>query len=161
MPKRFHSSAILVIVFVLGLAAGIAGMVWAWPGVQARYFSHKRETFVQRLQTTLELTPPQVTQVQGVIEDAGQLRHSIHLKYAPQYHALCEQAYALHQQERDAYLQSPQRKQLLDRLHSIMTASQWQKWQQPSSANTHRPRPDPCEHSRSGNARPAGSSSGR
>lgn len=161
MPKRFHSSAILVIVFVLGLAAGIAGMVWAWPGVQARYFSHKRETFVQRLQTTLQLTPPQVTQVQGVIADAGQLRHSIHLKYAPQYHALCEQAYALHQQERDAYLQSPQRKQLLDRLHSIMTASQWQKWQQPSSANTHRPRPDPCEHSRSGNARPAGSSSGR
>ncbi|TAN23469.1 MAG: hypothetical protein EPN33_04800 [Acidobacteria bacterium] len=161
MPKGFHSSAILVIVFVLGLVAGIAGMVWAWPGVQARYFTHKRETYVQHLQTTLQLTPQQVTQVEGVIQDAGQLRHSIHLQYAPQYHAMCEQAYTLHQQERDSYLQSPQRKLLLDRLHRIMTASQWQKWQQPSSTNNHRARPDPCEHSRSRNPRAAGSSSGR
>lgn len=156
MPRGIHSTAILVVVFVLGLAAGIAGMVWAWPGVHARYFGHKHEPYLQHLQTTLRLTPQQVSEVQGVLKGARDLSHQIHLQYQPQYDSLCEQFVATHNHERDEYLQSPQRQKLLDQLHGIMTSTQWAEWQQMQSQGARRPRKDPCGHSHNG-APPAGS----
>ncbi|MGH9466637.1 MAG: hypothetical protein ACRD1Y_04725 [Terriglobales bacterium] len=159
MPKRFHSSAILVVVFILGLAAGIAGMVWAWPGMHARYFQHPREPYLHHVQTTLRLTPQQVTQVQGVFKDAGQLRHRMHLEFAPQYEKLCEQYMQVRQQERDTYMKSPERRQLLTQLQGIMTTSQWQQWRQMQASGNHHVRRDPCHHPASSSSS-AGSGSG-
>ncbi|MGH9413977.1 MAG: hypothetical protein ACRD0Y_09590 [Terriglobales bacterium] len=145
MPKRLHSSAILVVVFVLGLAAGIAGMVWAWPGVHARYFHPKHQSFSQHMQTTLQLTPQQTAQVRSVFADAGKVRHSIHLQYEPQYRALSEQFCSVYKQERSAYVDSPQRKQLLGKLQSIMTTTQWQGWEK--MVRSHHSHHGPCDRS--------------
>ncbi|MGH9475557.1 MAG: hypothetical protein ACRD1C_04420 [Terriglobales bacterium] len=158
MPRGLHSTAILVVVFVLGLAAGIAGMVWAWPGVHARYFNHRRE---HRLQSELQLTPQQVSKIQGVFKNAGNLRHQIHVQFQPQYEKLCDQFVATQREERDAYMQLPQRQQLLGKLQSIMTPSQWTKWQQMGSQNGHRPRRDPCGHLHPLAPAPAAKPSGR
>src|SRR6185312_15493328 len=115
MSRRFQTSLILVVVFCLGLAAGVAGMIWAWPGVRSR-FVHKpqHEPPMARMQRTLSLTPQQVTEMSTVLKGVGDLRHQIHLKYAPEYERLCDQSAQTLQRERDEYVQSPERQKALD-----------------------------------------------
>lgn len=147
MPKRLHSTLILVVVFGLGLAAGIAGMVWAWPGLRNRLMPHRRQTFVQYLQGSLKLTPAQVPQIQAVINDTWQRGHTVHLQYVPGYTKLCEEFLQLSQQEHASFL--PVRQQELTKLRAIMTPDQWQKFQQmrAAAAKRHPPRkPDLCRH---------------
>lgn len=151
MAKRLQSSVILVVVFCLGLAAGVAGMVWAWPGVQARFFRRQRVPPLQRLQRTLSLTPQQLTQMQTVLKGVGDLRHSIHLKYVPEYTRLCEDFAQASQQERDEYTQSPDRQKALDQIHGILTSAQWQIFQNRmmASGKSRVTQPDLCRHLRS------------
>lgn len=158
MSRRFQTSLILVVVFCLGLAAGVAGMVWAWPGVRAR-FAHKpqHEPPMARMQRTLSLTPQQVTAMQTVLKGIGDLRHQIHLEYTPQYDHLCEQSAQVLQQEREEYVQSPERLKALDQIHGILTDAQWKIFQDrmvESSKSRNQP-PDPC-HRKPGQTLPAG-----
>ncbi|MGH9487196.1 MAG: hypothetical protein ACRD04_06345 [Terriglobales bacterium] len=142
MPKGIHSTAIIVIVFVLGLAAGIVGMIYAGPGLHA-HFAHPRHR-VDPLQSELHLTPQQINQVHGVFKDAGQVRHQIHLQYQAEYENLCEQYATVRKQEHDSYMQSPDRQKLLNELHGIMTGSQWTEWQK--LVSQHHPHTITCGH---------------
>jgi hypothetical protein len=147
MPKRFHSTLILVVVFGLGLAAGVAGMVWAWPGVRDRLMPHRRQTFVEYLQHSLQLTPAQVPQIEAVINDTRRRGHTVHMQYVPAYTNICEQFLKVSQQEHTSFL--PVRQQELSKLQAIMTPTQWRKFQQmrAAAAKRHPPRkPDLCRH---------------
>lgn len=131
MPRSFHSTLILVVVFVLGLAAGICGMVWAWPGVHNRYMRPRHLTPTQRLTKSLQLTPQQIPQVQSVFNDARTERHQIYLQFYPQYAQACSQFSQVlsdvSKQEHQAY--EPIRQKNLGKLQSILTPQQWQEMQ--------------------------------
>lgn len=146
MPRSWQSSAILVVVFGLGLAAGIAGMVWAWPGIRARFHNntHPRETGIQRLQRTLNLTAEQVPQVQAVLKDAIAQRHAVHLTFQPDYARICGEFDQVLKKEHDALV--PGSQQELNKLQAILTSAQWQTFQQERAANRRPPRPDLCRH---------------
>jgi|GEM_PF-3145326 len=156
MPKRVHSTMILMVVFVLGLGAGIAGMVWAWPGVRTKYFQPpRRERFVPMLTRTLRLTPQQVPQVQSVVDEQRKQVHDIHVQFIPRYNKVCEDFLQIVHDERE--VMSPVRQQELDKLKAIMTSSQWDKFEsdraQAAKAHPQRP-PDAC---RNGSPSPGGS----
>ena len=147
MSRRWQTSLILVVVFGLGLAAGVAGMVWAWPGVRSRFAPKpQHEPPMVRMQRTLSLTPQQVTQMQTVLKGIGDLRHQIHLKYAPQYDRLCEQSAQVFQQEREEYVQAPERQKALDEIHGILTDPQWKIFQDRmvESGKSRGQQSDPC-----------------
>lgn len=158
MSRRFQTSLILVVVFCLGLAAGVGGMIWAWPGVRSR-FVHKpqHEPPMARMQRTLSLTPQQVTEMSTVLKGVGDLRHQIHLKYAPEYERLCDQSAQTLQRERDEYVQSPERQKALDQIHGILSDAQWKIFQDRmvESGKSRQP-PDPCHRKQSGQAPSAG-----
>jgi hypothetical protein len=147
MPKRIHSTLILVVVFAFGLAAGVAGMVWAWPGLHNRLMPHRRQTFVQFLQHSLNLTPVQLPQVRAVINDTRRRGHAVHEQYVGAYSKICEDFMQVSQREHASFL--PVRQQELSKLQAIMTPAQWQKFQRMRAAaeKRHPPRkPDLCRH---------------
>jgi len=147
MPKRFHSTLILVAVFGLGLAAGVGVMVWAWPGLRARYFPHRHEPIQQYLTRTLKLNPQQVPPLHALIQDIGVRRHQLHLQFVPAYTKVCNDFTAVQRQERDAY--APIRQQELDKLRAILTPAQWQTFQQQrAQASRNQPprQTDLCRH---------------
>ncbi|MGH9394615.1 MAG: hypothetical protein ACRD1E_10630 [Terriglobales bacterium] len=133
---------ILVVVFVLGLGAGIAGMVWAWPGLRAKYFPRHREHFVAMLTSTLKLTQQQVPQVQAVVQDTRERSHQIHLQFVPRYDKVCEDFLQIVHEEHDAF--TPLGQQESVKLKAIMTPAQWQKYE---AQRPRQPRPpDFCRH---------------
>ncbi len=145
MPRSFSSTVILVVVFALGLSAGIGGMVWAWPGLQAKYFPHKHQPFIQVLQKRVKLTPQQVPQVEAVLSDVSARNHANHLLFRPQYAKICDEYNQVRKQERDAY--APIREQELDKLHAIFTPEQWQTFQSDRAAAQRPPhQPDVCRN---------------
>ncbi len=157
MGKRIHSTLILVVVFGLGLATGVAGMVWAWPGVRDHLMPHHRQTFVQYLQRTLNLSATQVPQVEAVLKDTRQRRHAVHLQFVPQYTTLCESFLTVSQKERAIF--APTLQQELGKLQAILTPAQWQKFQaqRAAAAKKYPPRkPDLCRHLPPLPAKPAG-----
>lgn len=124
----------------------MATMVWAWPGLRARYFPHHRTTLVEYLKP-LKLTPQQVSQVQAVYKETGQRSHEIYLQFVPQYTKICEDFTATRKQERDAF--EPVRQQELSKLQAIMTPAQWQQFQQmraQSQRGQPQRQPDVCRH---------------
>ncbi|MGH9417178.1 MAG: hypothetical protein ACRD01_11170 [Terriglobales bacterium] len=145
MPRSFHSTLILVIVFAFGLAAGVSGMVWAWPGVHQRYMRPRHQTLIQRLTKSLNLTPTQVPQVQALFNDTRNRRHQIYVQFYPQYSQACGQfnqaMSAISHQERQAF--EPTRQQENRKLQSLLTPQQWQKYQA-ALASHQRQRRDPC-----------------
>ncbi len=156
MAKRFHSTLILVVVFGLGLAAGVAGMVWAWPGLRDHLMPHRRQTFVQYLQRTLKLSSTQVPRVEAVLKDAGRRRHQVHVQFVPEYTKICEDFLTVSQKERSIF--APIRQQELGKLQAILTPAQWQTFQtqRAAAAKKYPPRkPDLCRHLPSLPAQPA------
>ncbi|HXE30661.1 MAG TPA: hypothetical protein VN515_02540 [Terriglobales bacterium] len=146
MPKRLHSSLILVAVFVLGIVGGIAGMVWAWPGLHARFFPHHHLTLAQALKP-VGLTAAQMPQVEAIYRETGDRGHQIHLQFVPEYAHICDEFTQTRKQERDAY--APLRQQELDKLRAVMNDTQWQRYQQMRAQQQARnpPRqPDVCRH---------------
>ena len=153
MPKRFHSSMILAVVFVLGILGGVAGMVWAWPGIRARYFHHPRPTFTQFLQTSLNLTTAQVPEVQKIYKETGDRSHTIHLQFVPDYTRVCEEYVQIRGKERDAF--APVRQEELDKMHQVLTPTQWATFQKQRTAamkaqTERQQRQDSCQHAGQG-----------
>lgn len=133
MPNRLNSTLILVAVFGFGLAAGICGMVWAWPGLRAHYFPRHRESYTQFLTRTLKLSTQQQSQVQVVLKDTQDRRRALTVEFQPQYAKVCSDFVAIRKQEGDAY--APIRQQELDKLHAVFTDAQWQTFQQGRAQN--------------------------
>lgn len=148
MSKRLHSSLILAAVFVLGIVGGVAGMVWAWPGLRARYFHHERPPFIEYLQKSLNLTPAQVPRMQAIFKETGDRSHAIHVQFMPQYSNLCEQYVQVRAQEREAY--APVRQEELDKIQAVLNPTQWATFQKQRSAamqaQSQRQQHDPCQH---------------
>lgn len=157
MPKRLHSSLILAAVFVLGIAGGVAGMVWAWPGLRARYFHRQHQTFIEYMQKTLNLTPAQVPQVQAIFKETSDRRHAIHLQFAPQYYAACEQYMQIRAQERAAF--EPVGQQSLDKMKAVLTPAQWETFQKQRPPQ--RAQRDTCQHPEQGPGGGSGEPGGR
>jgi len=147
MPKRIHSTMILVAVFGLGIAGGIAGMVWAWPGLRSHLFPHNHESGIEQLQKTLSLDPAQVPQVKAIYEETGERSHSIHLQFVPAYNQICNEYTQTRSQERAAF--APIRQQELDKLHAVLNPEQWAKVQQrraEAEKDRAQHQPDVCRH---------------
>lgn len=146
MAKRWNSTLILVAVFILGLAGGVATMVWAWPGLHSRYFPHHRQTLTEYLKP-LQLTPAQLPQVLAVYKDTGEKSHVLHMKFVPEYEKICSDFTATRAQEQDAY--EPLRQEALGKLQALMTADQWTKFQAMRAEqrkNQPHNKPDVCRH---------------
>jgi len=147
MPKRIHTTLILVAVFVLGIAGGISVMVWAWPGLRSEFHRDRRQDFVQYLQKSLHLSASQVPPVRALFKDAGERRHRIHLEFAPAYAKVCEEYMGVRAQERQAF--APVRQQALGKLQAMLTPAQWKAFQQQRAAAEKQQAnhtPDVCRH---------------
>ncbi|MGH9519898.1 MAG: hypothetical protein ACRD2D_09615, partial [Terriglobales bacterium] len=121
-------------------------MVWAWPGVHARYFPRHHQTLTGYLKP-LNLTTTQMPEVLAVYKNFDQQRHQIHMGFTPAYEKVCDDFMATSQQERVAY--EPIRHQALDQLQKILTTPQWQKFQAMRTAgqkNQPHYTPDVCRH---------------
>lgn len=143
MSQRFHSTLILVAVFVLGVA-GASCMIWAWPGMRMHLFPHHRPTLAQYMKP-VGVNATQLAQVEAIFKETGERRHEVHLQFVPQYAKVCDDFTQVRRQERDAY--TPVGQQELTKLQAVMTPAQWQKFQQLRSQQ-HQPSrpPDLCRH---------------
>ncbi len=147
MAKRLHSSLILMAVFLLGLGGGVAGMIWAWPGLRARYFRPQRPSFVEYLRESLKLTPDQVTQVQAISKETRDRSQALHLQFVPSYNKVCEDFSQIRTQETAAF--APLRQEELDKMHGVLSAAQWETFQAQRTAAMKRQPPDSrdlCRH---------------
>ena len=157
MPDRFHSSLLLVAVFVLGLAGGVGVMVWAWPGVR-NHFHHEHQGFMDFLQHSLDLSPEQMPKVREVFNDAHERGSQVHAQFVPAYTRICDEYMDVLGRERAAF--APIRQQEMDRMQSVLTPKQWTDFSaQASKVQREREhyRPDVCRHlenQRNHNAQP-------
>ena len=160
MAKRWHSTLILVAAFVLGLAGGALGIIWAHPGMRPFFFHRpQRPTFVQYLQQSLQLTPAQVPKVQAIFQETGQRSHAIHAQFVPAYTKVCQDFLQVRSQEQVAF--KPIRQEELQKMQGVLTATQWQKFQQQREAAMKRAQQQQADACRHAGGRPPGPPPGR
>jgi len=80
----------LAVVFLLGLALGALGMVWAgrhgWIYADSNY--HRRPKGVEWLDRELNFSPEQRQQVEAVLDEMGQAYREIRQRTRPEYDTL-------------------------------------------------------------------------
>ena len=84
----------LLLVFVLGLALGTLGTLWATRhGLAAEQGEqrHSRKSALEWLDRELKLNPEQHRQVEAILDETGQGYHAIRERTRPEYEAVRQQ----------------------------------------------------------------------
>lgn len=122
---KIHSTMILLVVFVLGIAGGIGAAIWAGPALQKRLHKGPPPLYKQ-FQTSLNLTPEQTQQVRAIIKDTSDQSQKIRAQFAPLYRQINDEYNNTRQQERD--LDTPIRAQGRQRIRALLTPAQQAIW---------------------------------
>lgn len=90
MPSR--GSLILILVFLLGALAGVAGTVWLGPHITARLQPHDpqkgKQEFLRHVRKELDLSPEQATQFNAIAEQTWSRWDALHQQMEPQFESI-------------------------------------------------------------------------
>jgi Spy/CpxP family protein refolding chaperone len=89
-PTSRKAVALLVVVFLLGLALGGFGTYFFWAGAIERGH-HSKQHIVEELTRELALTPDQQKQLSQILDDTRARFEAIHEQMRPQYDAAREE----------------------------------------------------------------------